>query len=170
MLDRRRLQGITEVACEFIADYVVPQMIVRSPRVRPGKFVLVDAKRLLQQYRHLTDVDNVRMSASRQERPFACPVLRRLSGSIPATSRNAPMLRIRSSRRTARSRVFPSPQQRPVLPLVLISRAFQARPSNSAPPPRAGAAVGSKSSGFLAISVCVVRINPATDAALRTAL
>jgi hypothetical protein len=73
MLDRRRLQGITEVACEFIADYVVPQMIVRSPRVRPGKFVLVDAKRLLQQYRHLTDVDNVRMSALRQERPFACP-------------------------------------------------------------------------------------------------
>jgi hypothetical protein len=51
-------------------------------------------------------------------------VLRRLSGSIPATSSNAPMLRIRSSRRTARPRLFPSPQQRPVLPLVLVIRAF----------------------------------------------
>ena len=48
--DRYCLQAVTEVACEFIADYVVPQMIIRSPRVRPGKFVLVDAKRLLQQY------------------------------------------------------------------------------------------------------------------------
>src|SRR3984893_5924989 len=50
------LQAVTEVACEFIADYVVPQMIIRSPRVRPGKFVLVDAKRLLQKYRHSTDM------------------------------------------------------------------------------------------------------------------
>src|ERR1700681_3833383 len=48
--DRCRLQAVTEVACEFIADYVVPQMIIRSPRVRPGKFVLVNTKRLLQQY------------------------------------------------------------------------------------------------------------------------
>jgi hypothetical protein len=48
--DRYRLQAVTEVACEFIANYVVPQMIIRSPRLRPGKFVLVDAKRLLQQY------------------------------------------------------------------------------------------------------------------------
>jgi hypothetical protein len=47
---RCRLQDVTEVACEFIADYVVPQMIIRSPRLRPGKFALVDAKRLLQQY------------------------------------------------------------------------------------------------------------------------
>src|SRR5258707_2973622 len=31
-------------------------MIVRSPRVRPGKFVLVDAKRLLQQYRTEADI------------------------------------------------------------------------------------------------------------------
>jgi len=62
--------------------------------------------------------------------------------------------------------VFRSPQ-----PLSFLNRrAFQARPRNSAPPPRAGAAVGSKSSGFFAISVCVVRISPATDAALRTAL
>src|ERR1700676_149132 len=55
--DRCRIQAVTEVACEFIADYVVPQMIIRSPRVRPGKFVLVNTKRLLQQYppnsRHL---------------------------------------------------------------------------------------------------------------------
>jgi hypothetical protein len=48
--DRYRLQAVTEVACEFIANYVVPQMIIRSARLRPGKFVLVDAKRLLQQY------------------------------------------------------------------------------------------------------------------------
>jgi hypothetical protein len=56
--NRRRmsLQAVTEVACEFIADYVVPQMIIRSPRVRPGKFVLVDAKRLLQQYLPGTDI------------------------------------------------------------------------------------------------------------------
>src|SRR6478672_1805030 len=31
-------------------DNVVPQIIVRSPRVRPGKFVFIAAKRLLQQY------------------------------------------------------------------------------------------------------------------------
>ena len=31
-------------------DNVVPQMIVRSPHVRPRKFVFSDAKRLLQQY------------------------------------------------------------------------------------------------------------------------
>jgi hypothetical protein len=34
--DRCHLQGVTEAACEFIADYVAPQMIVRSPRVRLG--------------------------------------------------------------------------------------------------------------------------------------
>src|SRR6266436_3212878 len=32
-------------------DNVVPQMIIRSPRVRPGKFVFSDAKRLLQHNR-----------------------------------------------------------------------------------------------------------------------
>src|ERR1700681_2582899 len=31
-------------------DGVVPQMIIRSPRVRPGNFLFSDAKRLLQQY------------------------------------------------------------------------------------------------------------------------
>jgi hypothetical protein len=46
--DRSRLQAIAEVACQFIADYVVPQIIIQSPRIRPGKLVLVDAKRLLQ--------------------------------------------------------------------------------------------------------------------------
>jgi hypothetical protein len=54
--DRCRLQAVNEVACELIADYVVPQMIIRSPHVRPGKFVLVDAKTLLQQYRRKADV------------------------------------------------------------------------------------------------------------------
>jgi hypothetical protein len=34
-------------------DNVVPQMTIRSPRLRPGKFVLVDAKRVLQQYPHI---------------------------------------------------------------------------------------------------------------------
>src|SRR5229473_3082185 len=37
-------------------DNVVPQIIIRSPHVRPGKFVLVDAKRVLQQYRHKADL------------------------------------------------------------------------------------------------------------------
>src|ERR1700730_542349 len=37
-------------------DNVVPQSIVRSPRVRPGKFVFSDAKRLLQQYLPATDI------------------------------------------------------------------------------------------------------------------
>jgi hypothetical protein len=54
--ERCSLQAITEVAREFIADNVVPQMIICSPRVRPGKFVFSDAKRLLQQYRHLTEI------------------------------------------------------------------------------------------------------------------
>jgi hypothetical protein len=53
--DRCRLQAIAEVACEFIADYVVPQMIIRSPRVQPGKLLLVDTKRLLQHYLPLPD-------------------------------------------------------------------------------------------------------------------
>jgi hypothetical protein len=60
--DRCRLQAIAEVACEFIADSVVPQMIIRSPRVQPGKLLLVDTKRLLQHYRHLTDVAVVLMN------------------------------------------------------------------------------------------------------------
>jgi hypothetical protein len=46
--DRCRLQAITEVACEFIAEHVVPQVIIRSPRVQPGKIVLADAKKPLQ--------------------------------------------------------------------------------------------------------------------------
>jgi hypothetical protein len=35
---------------------VVPQMIIRSSNVRPREFAIGDAKRLLQQYRHKTDV------------------------------------------------------------------------------------------------------------------
>ena len=34
-------------------------MIVRSPRVRPGKFVRLDAKRLLQQYRRAAAFQHV---------------------------------------------------------------------------------------------------------------
>jgi hypothetical protein len=40
-------------------DNVAPQMIIRSPRVRPGKFVFSDAKRLLQHNRHETDIDRL---------------------------------------------------------------------------------------------------------------
>jgi hypothetical protein len=63
-------KAVTEVACEFIANYVVPQTIVRSPRVRPAKFVLLGAKRLLQQYRLFSDVSpslsNVRSWGSKE--------------------------------------------------------------------------------------------------------
>jgi hypothetical protein len=48
--DRCRLQAIAEVARQFIADYVVPQMIVRSTRIRAGKIVFSDAKGVLQHY------------------------------------------------------------------------------------------------------------------------
>src|SRR6476620_1184502 len=37
-------------------DNVVPQMIIRSPRVRPGKFVFGEAKRVLQQYLPTADI------------------------------------------------------------------------------------------------------------------
>src|ERR1700716_357213 len=37
-------------------DNVVPQSIIRSPRVRPGEFVFSHAKRLLQQNRHVGDM------------------------------------------------------------------------------------------------------------------
>src|SRR6267154_5475145 len=35
---------------------VVPQMIIRSPHVAPGKFAIGDAKRLLQQYLPIADI------------------------------------------------------------------------------------------------------------------
>jgi hypothetical protein len=35
---------------------VVKRTIIRSPRPQPGKFVLSDPKRLLQHYRHFSDV------------------------------------------------------------------------------------------------------------------
>jgi hypothetical protein len=49
-------QSLTDVASKPLPkspasssqDNVVPQMIIRSPRVRPGRFVFSDAKRLLQ--------------------------------------------------------------------------------------------------------------------------
>ncbi len=37
-------------------DDVVPHIIIRSPRLRSGKIVFGDAKRLLQHYRHKTDM------------------------------------------------------------------------------------------------------------------
>ena len=45
-------------------DGVVPQMIIRSPRVRPGKFLFSDAKRLLQQYLPLPDSCTAAIAAS----------------------------------------------------------------------------------------------------------
>jgi hypothetical protein len=44
-------------------DNVVPQIIVPSPRVRPGKFVLSDAKRLFQQYLPKADIGRDNSSA-----------------------------------------------------------------------------------------------------------
>jgi hypothetical protein len=35
---------------------VVPHINIRSPRLRPEKFVIGEAKRLLQHYRHVEDV------------------------------------------------------------------------------------------------------------------
>src|SRR6476660_3559630 len=46
--ERYSLQAVTEVACELWQNNVVPQMIIRSPNVRPGEFAIGDAKRLLQ--------------------------------------------------------------------------------------------------------------------------
>ncbi len=48
--ERYSLQAVTEVARELWQNNVVPQMIIRSPNVRPGEFAIGDAKRLLQQY------------------------------------------------------------------------------------------------------------------------
>jgi hypothetical protein len=54
--ERYSLQAVTEVACELWQNNVVPQMIIRSPNVRPGEFAIGDAKRLLQHNRHETDM------------------------------------------------------------------------------------------------------------------
>jgi hypothetical protein len=54
--ERYSLQAVTEVACELWQNNVVPQMIIRSPNVRPGEFAIGDAKRLLQHNRHISDV------------------------------------------------------------------------------------------------------------------
>src|SRR5260370_36765993 len=48
-------------------DNVVPQSIVRSPRVRPGEFVFSHAKRLLQQNPPRTDME--RPPSSPKEKP-----------------------------------------------------------------------------------------------------
>src|SRR5216683_1071894 len=46
-------------------DNVVPQMIIRSPRVRPGKFAFGEAKRLLQHYLPLGDIAQIIRSLRR---------------------------------------------------------------------------------------------------------
>src|SRR6478672_93987 len=49
---------------------VVPQMIIRSPNVRPGEFAIGDAKRILQHYRQQPDMaeqsDDVRSLGVKQ--------------------------------------------------------------------------------------------------------
>ena len=60
---------------------VVPQMISRSPRVRSGKFVFSDAKKLLQQYLPIGDVapklrgfkKRCPKAGSFRPRQFQCP-------------------------------------------------------------------------------------------------
>ena len=46
--DRYSLQAVTEVAVSSSQYDVVPQMIIRSPKLRPGELAIGDAKRLLQ--------------------------------------------------------------------------------------------------------------------------
>jgi len=60
------LQAITEIGCEFITKHKVPQMIIRPPRVQPGKFVLAEAKKTLQHYRHQPDVPTALRDARSQ--------------------------------------------------------------------------------------------------------
>ena len=47
--DRYSLQAVTEGAVSSSQYDAVPQMIIRSPNVRPGEFAIGDAKRFLQQ-------------------------------------------------------------------------------------------------------------------------
>ena len=49
------LHVVNEAACEFNANYVVPQMVVRSSCLRLRKIVFSDAKRLLQSITLRTD-------------------------------------------------------------------------------------------------------------------
>jgi 2-polyprenyl-3-methyl-5-hydroxy-6-metoxy-1,4-benzoquinol methylase len=44
--DRYSLQTVTEVAVSSSQYDVVPQMIIRSPKLRPGELAIGDAKRL----------------------------------------------------------------------------------------------------------------------------
>jgi hypothetical protein len=48
--DQCSLNPVTEIACELAHGGVVPHIIVRSSRLRFGKFATHAAKRLLQQY------------------------------------------------------------------------------------------------------------------------
>jgi hypothetical protein len=41
---------VTEFACEFLLNHACPQIIIRSPHPRLGKFVASDLKRVLQHY------------------------------------------------------------------------------------------------------------------------
>src|SRR6478736_10357149 len=70
-------------------DNVVPHLIIRSPRVRPGKFVFSDAKRLLQQYLPEADITSLHSitssarasSVGEMVRPSALAVLRLTTNS-----------------------------------------------------------------------------------------
>ena len=78
--DRSGFQPVTEVACKS-AQECSPQMISRSPRVRSGKFVFSDAKKLLQQYLPIGDIapklrgfkKRCPKAGSFRPRQFQCP-------------------------------------------------------------------------------------------------
>ena len=68
--ERYSLQAVTEVACELWQNNVVPQMIIRSPNVRPGEFAIGDAKRLLQH--NLPGRDIAMNKLASQAEPYTC--------------------------------------------------------------------------------------------------
>jgi hypothetical protein len=79
-----------------VTDYVVPQTIIRSPRMRPGEFVLVDAKRLLTNVSVLgaSDSANRRALALHPDQelrihtfPTACSPVRVFPNVSPAAQR-----------------------------------------------------------------------------------
>jgi hypothetical protein len=65
--DSDNLSRATEVAFEFSVRDEVLQISTRKTRLRPSEFLTPSAKRLLQQYRHQTDMTHTAP---------ACPLLR----------------------------------------------------------------------------------------------
>jgi hypothetical protein len=76
---RTQFAGRLEPALAPLEAFVVPHMIIRSLRLQPGKFAVGETKRLLQHYRHETDMScRQRMSAieGHPSVPGACDPLR----------------------------------------------------------------------------------------------